>query len=65
MRTFRAFLKHLLATQPNSPTPKQAGWFDWLNPSKQTTQTTRVEPNVAAPSNGAAPSAPSADSPKK
>jgi len=48
MRAFRAFLKHLLATQPNSPTPKPSGWFDWLNPSKQTTQTTCVEPNVTS-----------------
>jgi len=48
MRAFRAFLKHLLATAPNSPQPKSGNWFDWLSPQKQQTQTTRVEPNLAA-----------------
>ena len=50
MRAFRQFLKHLLATQPNSPTPKPGGWFDWIPNvgATTTTQTTQVEPNVAA-----------------
>ena len=30
MRAFRAFLKHLLATPPNSPPPLKGGWFDWI-----------------------------------
>ena len=52
MRTFRAFLKHLLSTQHYTPPPKKENWFDFFNPRPHT-PTTRVEPNVAA-TNGVA-----------
>jgi len=44
MRAFRAFLKHLLATPPNSPPPQKGGWFDWIpGTAKPTTPITKVE----------------------
>jgi hypothetical protein len=48
MRAFRSFVKHLLSTQPNTPPPKKDNWFsfDWLNPGRAQTATTRVEPTV-------------------
>ena len=42
MRAFRAFLKHLLATPPNTPPPK-GGWFDWIPGVKPSTPVTKVE----------------------
>jgi len=58
MRAFRAFLKHLLATPPNSTSSKQSGWFDWLpGVGRPATPTTVVEPGPARETAAASASA--------
>jgi hypothetical protein len=49
MRAFRAFIKHLLSTAPNTPPPKTSNWFDWptFGTAKAQTPTTKVEPGPA------------------
>ena len=44
MRAFRAFLKHLLATPPNSPPAQKGGWFDWIPGATKSPTITKVEP---------------------
>lgn len=49
MRAFRTFLKHLLATAPNVPSPTKQSWFDWVPGVKpQQTPVTKVEPGPAS-----------------
>ena len=57
MRAFRTFIKHLLSTAPNTPAPKQSGWFDWVPGVSVAAKSSSPIPKVAPNAPAEAPSA--------